>query len=83
MPLEARERAQGFFYTIRRDHERKLKVVPYSQETASLVPAENSCARLRPDDKRDAEKFSNEARRRFASKRLLCERRGLDGTDSR
>ncbi len=32
LPLEARERALGFFYTIRRDADRKLKVVPYSQE---------------------------------------------------
>ncbi|HEX8921414.1 MAG TPA: hypothetical protein VF766_08035 [Pyrinomonadaceae bacterium] len=40
LPLEARERALGFFYTIRRDADRKLKVVPYSQEYAEfLVPA--------------------------------------------
>ena len=32
LPLEARERALGFFYTIRRDSAGKLKVVPYSQE---------------------------------------------------
>jgi hypothetical protein len=32
LPLEARERALGFFYTIRRDADRKLKLVPYSQE---------------------------------------------------
>jgi hypothetical protein len=32
LPLEARECALGFFYTIRRDADRKLKVVPYSQE---------------------------------------------------
>ena len=40
LPLEARERAQGFFYTIRRDTAGKLKVVPYSQEYSEfLVPA--------------------------------------------
>jgi hypothetical protein len=40
LPLEARERALGFFYTIRRDAARKLKVVPYSQEYREfLVPA--------------------------------------------
>jgi hypothetical protein len=40
LPLEARERALGFFYTIRRDADRKLKVVPYSQEYSEfLVPA--------------------------------------------
>jgi hypothetical protein len=40
LPLEARERALGFFYTIRRDAEGKLKVVPYSQEYSEfLVPA--------------------------------------------
>jgi Peptidase family M49 len=40
LPLEARERALGFFYTIRRDTEGKLKVVPYSQEYSEfLVPA--------------------------------------------
>jgi hypothetical protein len=32
LPPEARERALGFFYTIRRDADRKLKVVPYNQE---------------------------------------------------
>ena len=40
LPLEARERALGFFYTIRRDADKKLKVVPYSQEYSEfLVPA--------------------------------------------
>jgi hypothetical protein len=40
LPLEARERALGFFYTIRRDASGKLKVVPYSQEYKEfLVPA--------------------------------------------
>jgi hypothetical protein len=40
LPLEARERALGFFYTIRRDDAGKLKVVPYSQEYREfLVPA--------------------------------------------
>jgi hypothetical protein len=40
LPLEARERATGFFYTIRRDTDGKLKVVPYSQEYKEfLVPA--------------------------------------------
>jgi hypothetical protein len=40
LPLEARERALGFFYTIRRDAAGKLKVVPYSQEYKEfLVPA--------------------------------------------
>jgi hypothetical protein len=40
LPLEARERALGFFYTIRRDAGGKLKVVPYSQEYSEfLVPA--------------------------------------------
>ena len=29
---EAKERALGFFYTVRRDADRKLKVVPYNQE---------------------------------------------------
>jgi hypothetical protein len=32
LPLEARERALGFFYTNRRDAAGKLRVVPYSQE---------------------------------------------------
>lgn len=37
---EARERAQGFFYTIRRDAAGKLMVVPYSEEYKEfLVPA--------------------------------------------
>jgi hypothetical protein len=40
LPPEARERAQGFFYTIRRDTQGKLIVVPYSQEYREfLVPA--------------------------------------------
>src|ERR1044071_991683 len=40
LPLEARERALGFFYTIRRDAGGKLKVVPYSEEYKEfLVPA--------------------------------------------
>jgi hypothetical protein len=40
LPLEARERALGFFYTIRRDAAGKLKVVPYSEEYKEfLVPA--------------------------------------------
>lgn len=40
LPLEARERALGFFYTIRRDTAGKLKVVPYSEEYKEfLVPA--------------------------------------------
>jgi hypothetical protein len=40
LPLAARERALGFFYTIRRDTGGKLKVVPYSQEyRVFLVPA--------------------------------------------
>jgi hypothetical protein len=40
LPLEARERALGFFYTIRRDAAGKLMVVPYSQEYSEfLVPA--------------------------------------------
>jgi Peptidase family M49 len=40
LPPEARERAQGFFYTIRRDASGKLKVVPYSEEYKEfLVPA--------------------------------------------
>jgi Peptidase family M49 len=40
LPLEARERALGFFYTIRRDAGGKLKVVPYSEEYKGfLVPA--------------------------------------------
>ena len=40
LPLEARERALGFFYTIRRDAQARLKVVPYSQEYSEfLVPA--------------------------------------------
>lgn len=36
----AKERATGFFYTIRRDANRKLKAVPYSEEYREfLVPA--------------------------------------------
>jgi hypothetical protein len=32
LPAEARQRAEGFFYVIRRDADGKLKVVPYSEE---------------------------------------------------
>ena len=32
LTAEARQRAEGFFYVIRRDADRKLKVVPYSEE---------------------------------------------------
>jgi hypothetical protein len=40
LPLEARERALGFFYTIRRDAAGKLTLAPYSQEYKEfLVPA--------------------------------------------
>lgn len=40
LPVEARERALGFFHTIRRDSAGKLQVVPYSQEYREfLVPA--------------------------------------------
>ncbi|MBA2340438.1 MAG: hypothetical protein H0V88_08585 [Pyrinomonadaceae bacterium] len=39
---EERQKATGFFYAIRRDSERKLKAVPYSEEYREfLVPAAN------------------------------------------
>jgi hypothetical protein len=63
LPLEARERALGFFYTIRRDAAGKLKVVPYSEEYKEfLVPA----ARLL----REAARLTtNETLRNFLNKR--------------
>ncbi len=63
LPLEARERALWFFYTIRRDAGGKLKVVPYSEEYKEfLVPA----ARLLREA---AALTTNETLRNFLTKR--------------
>ncbi len=63
LPLEARERALGFFYTIRRDADRKLKVVPYSQEYKEFL---DPAAKLLREA---AALTTNETLRNFLNKR--------------
>ncbi len=63
LPLEARERALGFFYIIRRDADRKLKVVPYSQEYKEFL---DPAAKLLREA---AALTTNETLRNFLTKR--------------
>ena len=63
LPLEARERALWFFYTIRRDADRKLKVVPYSQEYKEFL---DPAAKLLREA---AALTTNETLRNFLTKR--------------
>jgi hypothetical protein len=63
LPPEVKERALGFFHAIRRDADRKLKVVPYSQEYKEFL---DPAAKLLREA---AALTTNETLRNFLNKR--------------
>ena len=81
LPGSEKEKATGYFYTIRRDAGGKLMSVPYNEEYREfLEPAAKLLRESRGANyESNAERLPEQARRCFWLKRLLCERCCLDG----
>ena len=77
-----KEKATGYFYTIRRDASGKLMTVPYSEEYREFLEPAAKLLREAAALTTNAtlERLSDQARRRVCFKRLLRERRRLDGS---